>query len=85
VAKELNDINKDITTAIDKLKKVDSIELSQANLASEAAKGLQGVLKTISIFIMDMILCLHGGFLKHILLQTACSAFFQVPLKEKVK
>jgi hypothetical protein len=45
VAKELNDINKDITTAIDKLKKVDSIELSQANLASEAAKGLQGVLK----------------------------------------
>jgi hypothetical protein len=45
VAKELNDINKDITTAIDKLKKVDSIELTQANLASEAAKGLQGVLK----------------------------------------
>jgi hypothetical protein len=45
VAKELNDINKDITTAIDKLKKVDSIELNQANLASEAAKGLQGVLK----------------------------------------
>jgi hypothetical protein len=41
VAKELNDINKDITTAIDKLKKVDSIELNQANLASEAAKGLQ--------------------------------------------
>jgi hypothetical protein len=39
VAKELNDINKDITTAIDKLKKVDSIELTQANLASEAAKG----------------------------------------------
>ena len=45
VAKELNDINKDITTAIDKLKKVDSIEQNQANLASEAAKGLQGVLK----------------------------------------
>jgi len=45
VAKELNDINKDITTAIDKLKKVDSIEQSQASLASEAAKGLQGVLK----------------------------------------
>ena len=45
VARELNDINKDITTAIDKLKKVDSIELTQANLASEAAKGLQGVLK----------------------------------------
>ena len=45
VAKELNDINKDITTAIDKLKKVDSIELNQANLASEAARGLQGVLR----------------------------------------
>ncbi|HEY5773196.1 MAG TPA: hypothetical protein VIS75_11225, partial [Chitinophagaceae bacterium] len=45
VAKELNDINKDIATAIDKLKKVDSIELNQANLASEAARGLQGVLK----------------------------------------
>ena len=45
VAKELNDINKDITIAIDKLKKVDSIELNQANLASEAAKGLQAVLK----------------------------------------
>jgi hypothetical protein len=45
VAKELNDINKDIATAIDRLKKVDSIELTQANLASEAAKGLQGVLK----------------------------------------
>lgn len=45
VAKELNDINKDITVAIDKLKKVDSIELDQANLASEAARGLQGILK----------------------------------------
>ena len=45
VAKELNDVNKDITTAIDKLKKVDSIELTQANLASEAARGLQGVLR----------------------------------------
>ena len=45
VAKELNDINKDITTAIDKLKKVDSIEQNQANLASEAVKGLQAVVK----------------------------------------
>jgi len=45
VAKELNDINKNIAIAIDKLKKVDSIELSQANLASEAARGLQGVLR----------------------------------------
>ncbi len=45
MAKELNDINKEIVTAIDKLKKVDSIEQTQANLASEAAKGLQGALK----------------------------------------
>jgi hypothetical protein len=45
VAKELNDINKDITTAIDKLKKLDSLEQNQANLASEAARGLQAVLK----------------------------------------
>lgn len=45
VAKELNDINKDITAAIDKLKKVDSLEQSQANLASEAARGLQGVMR----------------------------------------
>jgi hypothetical protein len=45
VAKELNDINKDITTAIDKLKKVDSLEQNQANLASEAARGLQGVMR----------------------------------------
>ena len=45
VAKELNDINKDIGTAIDRLKKADSIELNQANLASEAAKGLQGILR----------------------------------------
>jgi Bacterial protein of unknown function (DUF885) len=45
VAKELNDINKNISTAIAALKKVDSIELTQANLASDAAKGLQGLLK----------------------------------------
>ena len=45
VAKELNDINKDITSAIDKLKKVDSLEQNQANLAAEAARGLQGVLR----------------------------------------
>ena len=45
VARELNDINKDINTAIDRLKKIDSLELSQANLASDAAKGLQAVLK----------------------------------------
>ena len=45
VAKELNDINKDITTAIEKLKKADSLEQSHASLASEAAKGLQAVLR----------------------------------------
>lgn len=45
VAKELNDINKEIATAIDKLKKVDSLEQSQANLASDAARGLQGVMR----------------------------------------
>lgn len=45
IAKELNDINKNISSAIANLKKVDSIELAQANLASDAAKGLQGSLK----------------------------------------
>ena len=45
VAKELNDINKNIISATAALKKVDSIELSQANLASDAAKGLQGAMK----------------------------------------
>lgn len=45
IAKELNDINKNISSAIANLKKVDSIELAQANLGSDAAKGLQGSLK----------------------------------------
>ncbi|MBC7872622.1 MAG: DUF885 family protein [Ferruginibacter sp.] len=45
VAKELNDINKSIVKAIGSLKTVDSLELKQANLASDAAKGLQGALK----------------------------------------
>ena len=45
VAKELNDINNDISKGIDKLKNADSLESKQANLASEAAKGLQGTLK----------------------------------------
>lgn len=45
IAKELNDINKNISSAIANLKKVDSIELAQANLAADAAKGLQGSLK----------------------------------------
>ena len=45
VARELNDINKLIVSATGALKKVDSIELSQANLAADAARGLQGTLK----------------------------------------
>ena len=45
VAKELNGINKNILTAISSLKKADSIELTQANLAADAARGLQGTLK----------------------------------------
>ncbi len=45
VAKELNSINKNILTAISSLKKADSIELTQANLAADAARGLQGTLK----------------------------------------
>lgn len=45
VAKELNDINKDIAKAISGLKKLDSLEADQADMASNAAKGLQGTLK----------------------------------------
>ncbi len=45
VAKELNDINKNIMNAIGSLKKSDSLESKAANLASEAAKGLQGMMK----------------------------------------
>ena len=45
VAKELNSINKEISKAIDKLKTTDSIENNQANMASDAGKGLQGTLK----------------------------------------
>ncbi len=45
VAKELNEINKEIVKAVAALKKADSLESGQANLASEAAKGLQGSLK----------------------------------------
>ncbi|MGC4103100.1 DUF885 family protein [Ferruginibacter sp.] len=44
-AKELNDINKEITGAINKLKAADSLETTQANYAAEAVKGLQGALK----------------------------------------
>jgi Bacterial protein of unknown function (DUF885) len=45
VAKEMNSINKEVSTALDKLKSADSMEAKQANLASDAAKGLQGTLK----------------------------------------
>jgi len=45
VAKELNDINKEISRAIAKIKNTDSLETKQANLASDAAKGLQGILR----------------------------------------
>lgn len=45
VAKQLNEINKEITTATKKLKSIDSLETKEANLASDAAKGLQGVMK----------------------------------------
>ena len=45
VAGELDDINKEIGKAIDKLKKMDSLEAVQANIASDAAKALQSSLK----------------------------------------
>lgn len=45
VAKELNDINKDISKAIADIRKTDSLETKQASLASDAAIGLQGILK----------------------------------------
>ena len=45
VAKELNDINKDIAKALSSFKKMDSLEATQANMASDAARGLQGTLK----------------------------------------
>ena len=44
-AKELNDINKEINKAIENLKSSDSIEIKQANLASDAVAGLKGALK----------------------------------------
>lgn len=44
-AKELNDINKEVIKAIEKLKSADSIEIKQANIASDAVTGLKGALK----------------------------------------
>ena len=45
IAKELNSIQKDIEKAIVTIKKEEAIEMKLANLASAAAKGLQGSLK----------------------------------------
>ena len=45
VAKELNDINKEISKSIQGLKKADSIDLSLADYASTSIKNLQSVLK----------------------------------------
>ncbi|MGG9960805.1 DUF885 family protein [Ferruginibacter sp. SUN106] len=45
VAKELNDINKDITAAIKKLATGDSIEIKQARYAASAINSLKGGLK----------------------------------------
>lgn len=45
VAKELNEVNKEIVKSLSVLKKADSLDLKQANLAADAAKGLQGLLK----------------------------------------
>jgi hypothetical protein len=44
-AKELNDINKLITSAIDKFKKEDSLEMKQATMASDAVGGIQAALR----------------------------------------
>jgi Bacterial protein of unknown function (DUF885) len=45
IAKQLNDINKEISKSIESLKKSDSIDSKQAGMASEAVKGLAGLLK----------------------------------------
>ena len=45
IAKTLNGINKDISKNIESLKKADSLEAKQAAMASDAVKGLQGLLK----------------------------------------
>jgi len=45
VAKELNTINKEIATRIAAVKKIDSLELQEANLAADAANGLRGMMK----------------------------------------
>jgi len=53
VAKSLNDINKEIVTAIGKLKKGDSLESAQANMAANVANSLQTSLKDYFNFYND--------------------------------
>ena len=50
VAKELNSIQKEIEKAIAAIKNEEAIDMKLANLASEAAKGLQGSLKNMFDF-----------------------------------
>ena len=50
VARTLNNINKGIARSIEALQKADSIEIKQAGMASEAVKGLQGILKNYYSF-----------------------------------
>ncbi len=50
VAKELNDVSKQIKKSIDDLQKGDSVDSKQAKKASDAVKGLQGTLKDYFTF-----------------------------------
>ena len=50
VAKELNDISRQIKKSIDDLQKGDSVDSKQAKNASDAVKGLQGTLKDYFTF-----------------------------------
>jgi uncharacterized protein (DUF885 family) len=50
VAKELDNIRKDILLSMDQLKKSDSIEIKAAKLASNAVNGLKGVLQDYYLF-----------------------------------
>lgn len=50
VAKELDEIRKMIVSSLKELKKIDSIEIKQANMASDAANGLKGILQDYYLF-----------------------------------
>ena len=50
VAKELNDINKEIAKAISGVKKMDSVEMTLADYASTSIKGLQSTLRNYYSF-----------------------------------